>query len=102
MQPHVLRTPDAARYVGLAESTLEKMRIYGTGPVYQKAGAKIIVYRREDLDLWLENGRRKSTSNPDQRECLWSARCRARPKSPQRRPCDEHRSRIFQHSRLQC
>ena len=64
MQPHVLRTPDAARYVGLAESTLEKMRIYGTGPVYQKAGAKIIVYRREDLDLWLESGRRKSTSDP--------------------------------------
>src|SRR5258708_853885 len=62
MQPHLLRTPDAARYVGLAESTLEKMRIYGTGPVYQKAGPKIVVYRAEDLDAWLARGRRTSTS----------------------------------------
>jgi predicted DNA-binding transcriptional regulator AlpA len=64
MHPHVLRTPDAARYLGLAASTLEKMRIYGGGPVYQKAGPRIVVYRTEDLDAWLAGGRRTSTSGP--------------------------------------
>jgi hypothetical protein len=47
---HVLRTPQAAEYVGLSTSTLEKFRLTGNGPVYQKAGPKIVVYRIEDLD----------------------------------------------------
>jgi predicted DNA-binding transcriptional regulator AlpA len=64
MQPHVLRTPDAARYLGLSGSTLEKMRICGNGPVYRKAGPKIVVYHTEDLDAWLASGRRTSTSDP--------------------------------------
>jgi predicted DNA-binding transcriptional regulator AlpA len=59
----VLRTPQAAEYVGLSASTLEKYRLYGTGPPYQKAGGKIIVYRPEDLDAWLNARRRRSTSD---------------------------------------
>jgi predicted DNA-binding transcriptional regulator AlpA len=59
----VLRTQQAAQYVGLSASTLEKYRLYGTGPPYQKAGAKIIVYRPEDLDAWLNARRRRSTSD---------------------------------------
>jgi hypothetical protein len=64
MQPNLLRTADAARYVGLSGSTLEKLRISGSGPVYQKAGTKIVVYRVDDLDAWLASGRRTSTSDP--------------------------------------
>jgi len=59
----ILRTPQAAEYVGLAASTLEKFRLTGNGPIYQKAGPKIVVYRIEDLDAWLNDHRRKSTSD---------------------------------------
>jgi predicted DNA-binding transcriptional regulator AlpA len=59
-----LRTPEAAAYVGLSASTLEKFRLTGAGPAYSKAGPKIVVYRPEDLDAWLNSQRRKSTSDP--------------------------------------
>jgi hypothetical protein len=67
MQPIkcVWRTPQAAEYVGLSTSTLEKFRLTGNGPVYQKAGPKIVVYRIEDLDAWLDTRRRRSTSETD-------------------------------------
>src|SRR4026207_1794185 len=42
------RTPDAARVVGLSIRTLEKHRIYGTGPRYSKLGGRV-VYRVEGL-----------------------------------------------------
>jgi predicted DNA-binding transcriptional regulator AlpA len=60
---HVLRTPQAAQYVGLSASTLEKLRLTGNGPPYQKAGRKIVVYRPQDLDDWLNSQRRNSTSD---------------------------------------
>jgi hypothetical protein len=44
-----LRTPDAAAYVGLAASTLNKMRVRGDGPVYSKLG-RIVVYDVADLE----------------------------------------------------
>lgn len=58
----LLRTPLAARYVGLARSTLEKMRLTGAGPIFIKAGPRIVVYRRCDLDAWLDARRHTSTS----------------------------------------
>ena len=58
-----VRTPAAAEYLGLAASTLEKMRIFGGGPPYAKAGPKIVVYRVDDLDAWLKARRRTSTSD---------------------------------------
>ena len=64
-----LRTGDAAEYVGLAGSTLEKMRVTGTGPRYIKAGPRAVVYDTDDLDEWLEARRLTSTSDrPDLRE----------------------------------
>jgi predicted DNA-binding transcriptional regulator AlpA len=57
-----LRTPDAAAYVGLAASTLNKMRVRGDGPVYSKLG-RIVVYDVADLDGWLEVNKRASTSD---------------------------------------
>jgi hypothetical protein len=58
-----MRTPEAADYVGLSASTLEKFRLTGEGPVFQKAGSKIVVYKPEDLDVWLNAHRRRSTSD---------------------------------------
>lgn len=57
------RTPAAAEYVGLAASTLEKLRLTGGGPAYYKSGPKIVVYEMKDLDAWLYARRRTSTSD---------------------------------------
>jgi len=63
LPPRYLRTPEAARFVGLSIRTLEKHRIYGTGPRYSKLGGRV-VYRVEDLQAWVESGLKASTSDP--------------------------------------
>jgi len=54
-------TAVAARYLGLSRSTLEKFRVYGGGPRYHKY-LKVVRYRPEDLDAWL-NDRVVSTTS---------------------------------------
>jgi len=56
------RTPGAADYCQLAPSTMAKMRMRGDGPAYSKAGPRIVIYARADLDAWLAARRRNSTS----------------------------------------
>ncbi|MBO0712840.1 MAG: DNA-binding protein [Acetobacteraceae bacterium] len=56
-------TRDAARFVGLALRTLEKHRIYGTGPRYSKLGGRV-VYRVADLQAWVDAAAKSSTSDP--------------------------------------
>jgi len=63
MLPRHLRTPEAARFVGLSIRTLEKHRTCGTGPRYSKLGGRV-VYRLEDLQAWVELGLKASTSDP--------------------------------------
>jgi predicted DNA-binding transcriptional regulator AlpA len=58
-----LRTPEAARFLGLSARTLEKHRTYGTGPVYRKLGGRV-VYELDDLRTWANRGTRHSTSDP--------------------------------------
>lgn len=58
-----LRTPEAAKLLGLSPRTLEKHRTYGTGPQYLKLGGRV-VYRINDLHAWAAQGTRKSTSDP--------------------------------------
>ena len=58
-----LRTTDAAAYVGLSVSTLEKLRLYGGGPVFYKSGPKIVLYETPNLDDWLHARRCTSTSD---------------------------------------
>ncbi|MBF0612981.1 MAG: helix-turn-helix domain-containing protein [Magnetococcales bacterium] len=55
------RTIAAAQYVGCSRSKLEKLRLYGDGPLFIKIG-RTVVYRRQDLDAWLEMNTRNSTS----------------------------------------
>jgi predicted DNA-binding transcriptional regulator AlpA len=59
----VLRTPAAANYVGLAESKLEKKRLDGTGPRFIRLGTRAVGYDIEDLDAYINAGRRASTSD---------------------------------------
>jgi predicted DNA-binding transcriptional regulator AlpA len=63
MQTRVLRTPAAAKYLGMAESTLEKGRLTGTGPRFVRLGPRAVGYTVEDLDAHIDAGRRASTSD---------------------------------------
>lgn len=51
----------AAAYVGLSASTLNKLRVFGGGPAFIKLGRRV-VYDARDLDQWLSDRRRQSTS----------------------------------------
>ena len=55
---------DAARHLGLAQSTLAKMRCRGGSPPFLRLGRKV-VYCRADLDTWLNARRATSTSDAD-------------------------------------
>jgi len=57
------RTPEAARFLGLSSRTLEEHRSYGTGPAYRKLGARV-VYALDDLQAWVQRGKKTSTSDP--------------------------------------
>jgi predicted DNA-binding transcriptional regulator AlpA len=58
-----LRTPEAARFLGLSYRTLEKHRIFGTGPKYLKLGGRVI-YAVRDLREWAAGGAKRSTTDP--------------------------------------
>lgn len=59
----VLRPPDAAAYTGLSESTLAKRRVTGAPPKFLKLGGRAIGYAVSDLNEWLSECRRSSTSD---------------------------------------
>jgi predicted DNA-binding transcriptional regulator AlpA len=59
-----LRTPDAARYLGLGQSTLERKRVDGSGPIWRRLGGKVVVYSIDDLDAWASEQVHRSTSEP--------------------------------------
>jgi excisionase family DNA binding protein len=59
-----LSTQEAADYLGLGKSTLDKLRVIrNDGPPFFKVGTRI-VYDVADLDAWLAGHRRTSTSAP--------------------------------------
>ena len=56
-----LRTPDAARHVGLAPATLSKLRCIGGGPTFIKLG-RAVVYDVAALDASIAaQGERRAT-----------------------------------------
>ena len=61
----MMRAPQAAAYLGLSTSTLAKMRLRGDGPIFYKAGPRVVVYDLLDLKDWLKSRRRSSTSGTD-------------------------------------
>jgi predicted DNA-binding transcriptional regulator AlpA len=64
MTKRYLRTPAAAEYLGVGQSTLERKRIDGTGPKFRRLGAKIVTYAIDDLDAWASEQVHTSTSEP--------------------------------------
>ncbi len=61
-EPGAFTTPLAAQYLSISPASLETMRSRGGGPAFSKLGRRV-VYAREDLDAWLAERRRKSTSD---------------------------------------
>jgi predicted DNA-binding transcriptional regulator AlpA len=59
----ILRPAAAANYLGLSLSTLAKMRVRGDGPRFIKLGQRCVGYMKDDLDRWLNERRRRSTSD---------------------------------------
>ena len=57
-----LRTPEAARYLGVSTSFLNHARLRGTGPAYRKLSAKVVCYSLADLQAWAESKTKRSTS----------------------------------------
>lgn len=57
----LLNAQKAADWTGLSTSTLAKLRLTGNGPTFAKLGRRV-VYRIDDLELWIEAHRFKSTS----------------------------------------
>lgn len=52
----------ASTYTGSAASTLNKLRVRGGGPRFVKIGRRVL-YDYADLDSWLDEHRRNSTSD---------------------------------------
>ncbi|MDX2274351.1 MAG: helix-turn-helix domain-containing protein [Hyphomonadaceae bacterium] len=58
----LLRVREAAARLGLAKSTLDRMRCEGRGPRFVKITGKIVGYDPTDLDAYAEGRKRQSTS----------------------------------------
>ncbi len=64
--PSRLPVNAAAAYAGISVSTLNKLRVFGGGPIFLKLGRRVI-YEIADLDDWLASKRRSSTSDDGSR-----------------------------------
>ena len=62
-QGRELRLGPPAEYLGLATQTLAKMRWSGDSPPFFKVGRRVL-YERDELDAWLAERKRTSTSDP--------------------------------------
>lgn len=63
-QTTLLTAKQVAEQYGPSPATLAKMRLSGTGPVFVKLGRRV-AYRLEDLEVWVEENRFRSTSEYD-------------------------------------
>ncbi len=62
----LLTEQDVAALTRLSTRTLERRRLDGTGPTFIKLGRRV-VYRRQDVDTWIERNRFASTSEAEVR-----------------------------------
>jgi predicted DNA-binding transcriptional regulator AlpA len=58
----LLDTKQAAARTRLARQTLAVLRLKGCGPAYVKLGSRVFYFEAE-VDEWISNRRRKSTSD---------------------------------------
>jgi predicted DNA-binding transcriptional regulator AlpA len=61
MTARLLTVKEAATYLRLSASTLNRLRVSGDGPRYAKLAGKIF-YDETDLNAWIDDNKRGSTS----------------------------------------
>lgn len=61
-----LSVEEAAAYTGQSRSKLNKLRVTGGGALFSKVGGRV-VYHPRNLDAWLDEHARKSTSQHEAR-----------------------------------
>lgn len=59
----LLSTREVSELTGLAVSTLEKRRLAGEKPRFIKLGPRRVGYDPADIEAWIEEQRRSSTSD---------------------------------------
>lgn len=57
-----LRRKEAADYIGISKSHLDRLALVGGGPPYSKLSPKLCLYQIKDLDDWVSSHRVTSTS----------------------------------------
>jgi len=62
-----LTNDEAADYLRLSPRTLEKQRVFGSGPKFRKFGRRVM-YAVADLDAWAAERSFASTSDPEYAE----------------------------------
>lgn len=62
MTKRLLPVAEAATYLSLSPSTLNRLRVSGGGPRYAKLAGRVL-YDTRDLDQWIEDNKRGSTSD---------------------------------------
>jgi len=67
MQTQLLKTKQAAEYLGLSKAFLERDRWAGAKVPFIKIGDRAVRYRLEDLNSYIESRTRKSTSDTGKR-----------------------------------
>ena len=87
MEQSYVNTRQAAVYLGLSTSTLNRYRVGGEGPAFHRFGSRVL-YHRDDLDAWAGERRLRSTSDTagGARETAWSSRGRVRWQSEENLP----------------
>ena len=88
----LLTTMEAAAYVRLSHRTLERYRVTGEGPTFVKLGRRVF-YPRAELDKWIRNGFRRSTSDPGPERTEQRTRSDTRPKGKSQRSRSHARSK---------
>lgn len=57
-----LTTLEAAAFLRVSKSYLDKARVYGNGPRFVRLGERKVVYHAADLDAWVAERQYASTS----------------------------------------
>ena len=63
MKEQLLTTRDAAKYLGLKPSCLDNWRWRGDGPQYVQVSTRAIRYRLSDLEAFVTDRLRRSTTD---------------------------------------
>ncbi|MEQ1945180.1 helix-turn-helix domain-containing protein [Mesorhizobium sp. VNQ89] len=54
MNSPYLIVEQAANYLRVSKNYLDKLRVSGTGPPFVRLGRRKVLYRKSDLDKWVE------------------------------------------------